>query len=149
MAKIPRAEQEEDTVDMTAEVDVFLPPPKFVTTVDGETISIGKVTWGMQLRIARALGLVLAELPSGIGTVDGEGNLQVGELSEVLPVLFNKAPAAMTAICVAVLDKDAEWVEANLELDSVWEIVVPFSKQILGKMGGLANVDLLQGPPTQ
>lgn len=115
-------------------LSIFLPEPKEITTVHGETLTIPKVTWAKEIQILRIVGKLVQTL-----------NLKPGvHWMELLPHILEKAPTELTRIAAILLEKDPAWVEQNLEAEQVFEVVIPFCMNLLNKAGKPLPGDLVQ-----
>jgi len=115
-------------------LSIFLPEPKEIKTVHGETVTVPKVTWAKEIQILRIVGKLVQSL-----------NIKAGvHWIDLLPQILEKAPTELTRIAAILLDKDPAWVEQNLEAEQVFEVVIPFCMNLLNKAGKPLPTDLVQ-----
>lgn len=129
------------------DVDVFVPMPAFVNLANGEKKQLPKMTWGREIRVLKVIKNIMAEIvKSGVfnnaAKVDEEGNpvpmteeeiiaQNTEATSKIMDLIFELGPKELTEAASAITDESAEWVQENMNVEGIIEIVVPFlrSKQ--------------------
>lgn len=114
-----------------------------VTTLNGETIAIpDKLTWGQELKAFKAIGNLIKNIPSlseidwaarAQKTTKGQDIIEVNDLLKVLPDLLLQGEY-LTTFAAAVLKKEEQWVQDQLDVKEVLKVVGPFFTQCLAKM---------------
>lgn len=120
------------------ELQAFVPIPKSIKTLSGEQVEVPKTAWKDEIQIGRLLGKAVTEIPD-LQKVDWR-NIKIQDMISLLPTVINVAPEVITGITSSLLKKDNEWVEENLNSESILELLGPFFKGSLNRI--LKNVKL-------
>ena len=134
------AEAKKATSDTEKELQVFVPVPTSIETLTGEQIEVPKTSWKAEIQIGRLIGKAVKAVPQ-LSNIDFK-NLKITDLVALLPEIMKGAPEAITGIVVLLIRKDKEWVENNLNSESIMGLLGPFFGDFLRKL--LKNVNLEQ-----
>lgn len=103
------------------DVEIFVGDETFmVTTLDGDTVKVPKVSWGTELKVISILEKVLKVISDDVGAL----NLQKDGV-KLVQVLMEKTPEKLTELVSVILRKEALWVEENLDSSEIISVVVP------------------------
>lgn len=120
-----------------AELDVLVPEPEVVKTVKGEVVVIPPVSWGREVRILRIVKDIMAKLSASnlfnmnIKT-DENGNALITDeqqteiVGQIMTLLLETATEKLTEAAAAITNRDPKWVEDNLDMEGILNIIVPF-----------------------
>ena len=113
--KIKNLSQEE-------EIAVFIPEKTKISTIHNEEVIVPKISWKKEIKLIR----IIEEVLSNIGELanDADTVATVGKILEV-------APDKATQFVSVVLEKEAQWVENNLDLPVIVSLIVPLLRQRL------------------
>jgi len=123
--------------DVKNEAEIFVPSPQKLELVSGEEFTVPRVNWRKQISISRHISKLIQELDA-IKNIDF-AKLTVNDVLNFLPELIEKAPDVVTEMCMVLTEKDKDWVETNMDLDSIVELLTPFFKSISKKLSGLVG----------
>jgi len=126
--------------DTEKELQVFVPVPEYIETLTGEQIEVPKTSWKAEIQIGRLIGTAVNAVPQ-LSNVDFK-SLKITDLVALLPAVMKSAPDAITGIVVLLIKKDKEWVEDNLNSESIMGLLGPFFATFLKRL--LKNVNLEQ-----
>jgi hypothetical protein len=90
------------------------------------------VSWGKEIRILRVVKDVLQELmETGVFKTVAEGETVAPGHDEdvamkIMTLLFDKGPGQLTEAASAICGQEKEWVEENLQIEDIIEVLVPF-----------------------
>ena len=118
------------------ELEVFFPDGKFKTN-NGETIDIPKLSWKSEAKAVKLLGKIFNEVPA-IKQVDLK-NFSGKDLLAIFPAVMEKVPDYVTELVSLILKKDAAFVEDKLTAADIVEILVPFSRRLIGTISKLTK----------
>lgn len=124
------------------ESKVFVPEERVLETVSGEKIKVPRVNWKKQILISRLIGSTIESLEC-LRNRD-LSNLQVKDMIEVLPEIIEKAPEKVTEMCAILLEKDNSFVENELDLERIVELLRPFFASILRKLSSMLGSQNVQ-----
>jgi hypothetical protein len=108
----------------TDDFKTFVPEDQKVTTLDGEEVSVPRISWGKERRILEHINDLLDVIAkSGILT----GSKPEGDaMSDLLAFIFKAAPERMTKAVAILLEKEETWVEDNLVSEEIVGLLLPF-----------------------
>ena len=102
------------------ELDAFFPDHKF-TLVDGDEIGLPKMSWGRELKLVK----IVLRIFKGVDlTKLGESG--ASSLLSSLPTMLETAGPAATEFCSIMLDKDETWIDNNLDMTDVIDLITSF-----------------------
>lgn len=134
------------------DLDIFLPDPRTFTDLQGNEFQTRKIGWGSESKIAFKFGKIIVKImkaTAGMGPVKDLQDIDFTMLSmdEIIEQAMTEAPDLVTDAAVALTGKERKWVDENLDLETVLEIVVPFFKRRWTKWSSLLQrfVPNLQG----
>lgn len=111
------------------EVETFFPAGGEVKLPSlKKTFSIKKFTWGKEAVLGKLLGSLLKDSNFGEFRNLTEQNVQQNPqivINAFLPLL-ESAPDTITKMVATILDRDDKFVEENLNIEDVIEVLVPF-----------------------
>lgn len=132
-------------VTKPTEDQVLIPTPAKVTLNDGTTYEIPAISWGREIRILRVIKTVLQAVfgeeaqPPRIpqiteGMSEAEQDRVRAEIAAInsrmtnhlLQVLLDTGPEQITEAASALFDQKPEWVEENVTIEGILEVLVPF-----------------------
>lgn len=131
-------QQSKDKTSIEEELQAFVPIPKYIKTLSGEQVEVPKTAWKDEIQIGRLISKAVTEIPD-LQKVDWR-NIKIQDMISLLPTVINVAPEVITGITSSLLKKDNEWVEENLNSESILELLGPFFKGSLNRI--LKNVKL-------
>jgi hypothetical protein len=103
--------------------ELFFPEPVEIKTLSGEIVQVPKVAWGKEIRIGQEIGRVFEELNDvRISTEKGAQ----WDREKLIAELIVKAPDAVTRIVSIIIDKDAAWIQEELDAEAILGLLVPF-----------------------
>ena len=127
--------------DPTEGLDDLILMPKEMKDVNGESFEIPVPNWGMELQVIRTMGVLLQKVKddidiplSQIKELAKEENKP--KLNSIVFKLMQEAPDEITKIVSKILAKDVAFVEKQLDLSIITEILLPF---LLTRMDVLAK----------
>lgn len=103
---------------------------KFVTTVDGKDFKLPKISWGQEKQIISIVADIVSTIPDLEIEKHDMSNFQIGDAIEMLPVLLRNSQEHVGRLVSVLISQEVEWVEENLDLDAILEIVSPFFGRI-------------------
>jgi len=121
----------------TRDDEVFVPSLQEITTLNGEKVQVPKLNWKKEILIARSFTNIFKSLPQ-LKKVDWEKGITVSQVLESLPDVVEQAPDEITKIVSVILDKEPQWVEENLDFESIASLIIPFFSGYLQKLSKLA-----------
>ena len=124
--------------------ELFFPEPTELKTLKGEIVQIPRVGWGKEIQIGQEIGKVFEDL-SGLST-DVEKGAQ-WDKEKLISVLISKAPAAITRIVSVIIDKDAAWIQEELDAEAILGLLVPFCMNRVTKFVKLMPQELQELHP--
>ncbi len=111
------------------EVETFFPAGGEVKLPSlKKTFPIKKFTWGKEAVLGKLLGALLKDANLGEFRNLTEQNAQQNPqivINAFLPLL-ESAPDTITKMVATILDKEEEWVETELQIEDIIEVLVPF-----------------------
>jgi len=121
----------------TKDDEVFVPSLQEITTLNGEKVQVPKLNWKKEILIARSFTNIFKSLPQ-LKQVDWEKGITVSQVLESLPDVVEQAPDEITKIVSVILDKEPQWVEENLDFESIASLIIPFFSGYFRKLSKLA-----------
>jgi len=94
--------------------------PKTVETVNGETITVPKISWRMRITGLKIISEVYNEIFRG--TEEGEKFT----LTDAYSAIVTRCPEYLTKLVSLVIGQSEEWVLDNLDDTTVLEVALPF-----------------------
>jgi len=122
--------QEQDkTKEIQKEISAFIKEPIKINLSNGKTLEIKPSSWKKELQLIKLLGKFVEE---GIGTglipTESMSFLDTGKL---IGNILQKSPDVITEMVMIITDKDRNFVENELVLEDIVEIVSPFLESML------------------
>jgi len=105
------------------DIDIFLPEPVEIETREGK-IRLPKVTWAMDIECIRILSELVREVHELAAT--DFSRLTPEDVLQIISSFFSRAPEKVTLLASVLLQKDTSWVEKNMTLESMMDLLVPF-----------------------
>ena len=129
--------QEQDkTKEIQKEISVFIREPIKINLSNGKTLEIKPLSWKKELQLIKLLGKFVEE---GIGTglipTESMSFLDTGKL---IGNILQKSPDVITEMVMIITDKDRNFVENELVLEDIVEIVSPFLENMLIRLKKVA-----------
>ena len=130
--------QEQDkTKEIQKEISVFIREPIKINLSNGKTLEIKPLSWKKELQLIKLLGKFVEE---GIGTglipTESMSFLDTGKL---IGNILQKSPDVITEMVMIITDKDRNFVENELVLEDIVEIVSPFLENMLIRLKKVAT----------
>ncbi len=128
--KQPEVKEKEETLDrVESEMETFCPQGGEVKLPSlNKHFEIKKFTWGKEAVLGKMLGTLLKDSNFGefrkLTEENIQGNPQI-VIDTFLPIL-ESAPETITKMVGTILDKENKWVEDNLQIEDIVEVLVPF-----------------------
>lgn len=133
--------EQEKTKEIQKEISAFIREPIKITLSNGKTLEIKPLSWKKELQLIKLLGKFVEE---GIGTglipTEGFSLLDTGKL---IGNILQKSPDVITEMVVIITDKDKNFVENELVLEDILEIVSPFLENILIRLKKVTSEKIL------
>jgi len=134
--------QEQDkTKEIQKEISVFIREPIKINLSNGKTLEIKPLSWKKELQLIKLLGKFVEE---GIGTglipTESMSFLDTGKL---IGNILQKSPDVITEMVMIITDKDRNFVENELVLEDIVEIVSPFLESILVRLKKVASEKIM------
>ncbi len=111
------------------ELDVFFPDGGTVKLPSFEKpLEVKKIKWGKEAQLGKLIGSLLKDANISQFSQLTEKNIKANPqivIDAFLPLLQN-APETVTKMVAIILDKDAVWVEGELVMGDIIEVLVPF-----------------------
>jgi len=108
------------TEDFAVEAQAFAPLDMKVTTINGDELSVPKLSWGKELKLIQIIRKGMSELEDTMKP-DAEGLNVVNIMTKILEV----APGHITEFVSLVLEQDEQWVQDNLDMPEIFGVIVP------------------------
>ena len=129
--------QEQDkTKEIQKEISAFIKEPIKINLSNGKILEIKPLSWRKELQLIRLLGKFVEE---GIGTglipTESMSFLDTGKL---IGNILQKSPDVITEMVMIITDKDRNFVENELVLEDIVEIVSPFLESMLIRLKKVA-----------
>jgi len=109
-------------------------PEKIVKLKSGQEIEVPKLTWGLEIQFFRLISKVLKQFPEKFTISGDDPSAALALFSKVLDEL----PREITSFLAKFLKKDESWVENNLSMEDVVNILVPLFKKFGENIGKIA-----------
>ncbi len=93
-----------------------------------KTFPVKKFSWGKEAVLGKMLGTLLKNSNFGEFRNLTEKNIQTNPqivIDAFLPIL-ESAPETITKMVATILEKEEEWVETELQIEDIIEVLVPF-----------------------
>ena len=133
--------EQEKTKEIQKEISAFIKEPIKIILSNGKTLEIKPLSWKKELQLIKLLGKFVEE---GIGTglipTEGFSLLDTGKL---IGNILQKSPDVITEMVVIITDKDRNFVENELVLEDILEIVSPFLESILIRLKKVTSEKIL------
>jgi len=122
--------QEQDkTKEIQKEISAFIRESIKINLSNGKILEIKPLSWKKELQLIKLLGKFVEE---GIGTglipTESMSFLDTGKL---IGNILQKSPDVITEMVMIITDKDRNFVENELVLEDIVEIVSPFLESML------------------
>jgi len=115
--------------DIQKEISVFIKEPIKITLSNGQVLEIKPLSWKKELQLIKLIGKFVEEgLNTGFISLESVSFLDTGKL---IGTLLQKSPDVITEMVVIITDKDKDFVENELILEDIVEIISPFLRSIL------------------
>ena len=129
--------QEQDkTKEIQKEISAFIREPIKINLSNGKILEIKPLSWKKELQLIKLLGKFVEE---GIGTglipTESMSFLDTGKL---IGNILQKSPDVITEMVMIITDKDRNFVENELVLEDIVEIVSPFLESMLIRLKKVA-----------
>jgi len=124
--------KEKDVGKQKGDVDVFFPIPEFINTIHGERIIIPIMNLKKEFEIGHAITRIIKKIPDFKDL--NLRALQPETITKMLPALMETAPEELTFMASTILEKDKEWIEEQLDLDVLMDLLIPFFLRVLKKL---------------
>ena len=110
------------------EFDSLTREPKEVTLPSGVTVTLKRLSWGQELKIYKTMCEIFhVKNPKEVSDEEAYS-------------LLISTPDSLTKIASIALNKDLKWVEENLTMKDLLELVLPLSVNILRRINeGMAD----------
>ena len=130
--------QEQDkTKEIQKEISAFIREPIKINLSNGKILEIKPLSWKKELQLIKLLGKFVEE---GIGTglipTESMSFLDTGKL---IGNILQKSPDVITEMVMIITDKDRNFVENELVLEDIVEIVSPFLESMLIRLKKVAT----------
>ncbi len=130
--------QEQDkTKEIQKEISAFIREPIKISLSNGKILEIKPLSWKKELQLIKLLGKFVEE---GIGTglipTESMSFLDTGKL---IGNILQKSPDVITEMVMIITDKDRNFVENELVLEDIVEIVSPFLENMLIRLKKVAT----------
>lgn len=116
-----------DTPEKKIDSEIFVPEGK-VKLLDGTEMEIPKLSWGNEIKCGRAFAKIVTEI-SKTGFFKTGEKFTTDELIKVIPTLTEKLDL-VSEIAGGVLGKDVKWVNDNLDITGIIEVIKLFLAHI-------------------
>mgnify|MGYP001558217677 CR=1 FL=1 len=105
------------------DIKIWAPKEIVVTTINGDNVSVPAISLGKELKILRIIGD--AWKSSGISEIDDlkSGNVPVMKIVEWVTT---NIPDYLLSVVSIILDRETQWIEDHLDLETTLALVVPF-----------------------
>ncbi|RKX63966.1 MAG: hypothetical protein DRP34_00450 [Thermodesulfobacteriota bacterium] len=117
------------TKEIQKEISAFIREPIKINLSNGKILEIKPLSWKKELQLIKLLGKFVEE---GIGTglipTESMSFLDTGKL---IGNILQKSPDVITEMVMIITDKDRNFVENELVLEDIVEIVSPFLESML------------------
>jgi hypothetical protein len=124
-----KTQKKVDEVEKIDEIETFFPAGGEVKLPTlNKTFPIKKFTWGKEAVLGKLLGSLLKDSNFGEFKNLTEQNVQQNPqivVNAFLPLL-ESAPDTITKMVATILDKDINWVEDELSIEDIVEVLIPF-----------------------
>lgn len=155
--------KKEDMFDPTNGLEEILSMPTEIKTNKGEVVKIPVASWRMELQVVKSVGKLLGDVRSHLGltwdditklqkpaeqvttSIEDTEALKEAEdarkekLFDLILKAAELAPDEITRITAVVIGKDPEFVEANLELGTILQVLLPFLMQRMQRLTDLMS----------
>lgn len=113
--------------------------PKEIRCADGSTIALPYPTWRSELQVIASVGKILEHIGDSIGVTweelyQGFTDKDKGILTKVVIKALEIAPTEITKIIASITGQTTAFVEENLDLPAILEILLPFLSQRIEKL---------------
>jgi hypothetical protein len=98
--------------------------PVFIDTLSGERVRVEKLNWKQEREVVAVIGKMVEQLPE-LQNVDFK-KLKISDALAAMPVLLQKVPTLVTDMVSIILNREAKWIDENLNFDIITEVVSPF-----------------------
>jgi len=134
--------QEQDkTKEVQKEISAFIREPIKINLSNGKILEIKPLSWKKELQLIKLLGKFVEE---GIGTglipTESMSFLDTGKL---IGNILQKSPDVITEMVMIITDKDRNFVENELVLEDIVEIVSPFLESMLIRLKKVASEKIM------
>ena len=134
--------QEQDkTKEIQKEISAFIREPIKINLSNGKILEIKPLSWKKELQLIKLLGKFVEE---GIGTglipTESISFLDTGKL---IGNILQKSPDVITEMVMIITDKDRNFVENELVLEDIVEIVSPFLESMLIRLKKVASEKIM------
>jgi len=120
------------------ELEVFVPMPKKIKTLDGQEIEVPKTTWKNEIQIGRIISKGVSDIPA-LKEINFK-EIKIADMVSLLPTIIDVAPDVITGVTSILLKKEKEWIENNLNGEIIIGLLSPFFGNFLNKV--LKKVDI-------
>jgi len=112
----------------------FFPSGK-IKTITGAEVEIPILTLKSEFKALKELSAMIKEVPE-LKQVNFE-KISINDILAVLPSVLEKALDRVVNIVAIILQKDKQWVEANMDSDDLVSVLRPFLKRFARKLGAI------------
>lgn len=130
-------QKQDKTKEIQKEISTFIREPIKINLSNGKILEIKPLSWKKELQLIKLLGKFVEE---GIGTglipTESMSFLDTGKL---IGNILQKSPDVITEMVMIITDKDRNFVENELVLEDIVEIVSPFLESMLIRLKKVAT----------
>ena len=125
-------------LDVKEELEVFVPMPEKIKTLDGQEIEVPKTTWKDEIKIGRIISKGVSDIPE-LREINFK-EIKISDMVSLLPTIIGVAPDVITGVTSILLKQEKEWIENNLNSEIIIGLLSPFFGNFLNKV--LKKVDI-------
>lgn len=113
------------------EVDQILPIPQSIKTVNGDSIAVPQVTLRKEALVSQQIAIALKDAFGKEFALDEDARKNFKVTVELLKSVLEKTPERLVTMASVLLStkdvpRDVDWVQDNLRLVDVVNLLVPF-----------------------
>jgi len=113
------------------EVDQILPIPQSIKTVNGDSIAVPQVTLRKEALVSQQIAIALKDAFGKDFALDEDARKNFKVTVELLKSVLEKTPERLVTMASVLLStkdvpRDVDWVQDNLRLVDVVNLLVPF-----------------------
>jgi len=138
MGKEKDRESKSSKFEVKEELDVFVPMPETIKTLDGQEVEVPKTTWKNEIQIGRIISKGVSDIPT-LKEINFR-EIKISDMVSLLPTIIDVAPDVITGVTSILLKKEKEWIENNLNSEIIIGLLSPFFGNFLNKV--LKKVDV-------